>query len=230
MTCAVAVSQTTGPRTRRGPVAWLRAAVALVAMLALTLSFRALAQAPPQPSPVEVVGVAAWRGAETIALDYQLRVELPPAVEDAARRGVPLYFVASATLFKPRWYWRDKRVARERREWRLTFQPLTSTWRVSQGGLGQSHPTLDEALAMFTRSSGWRLADAAQAEADGKHYVEFEWTLDTTQLPRPLQIGVTGVGGSSEWALGVERTLKLEAAPAASAPTVNASPRAPETK
>jgi hypothetical protein len=223
MFCAVAVSQTTGPRTRRGPVAWLCAVL-------LMLAFSELAQAQLQPSPVDVVAVSATRGAEIIALDYQLRVELPPAVEEAARRGVPLYFVASATLFKPRWYWRDKRVARERREWRLTFQPLTSTWRVSQGGLGQSHATLDEALAMFTRSSGWRLADAALAEADGKHYVEFEWTLDTTQLPRPLQIGVTGVGGSSEWALGVERTLKLEAAPAAPAPSVNASPRTTEPK
>jgi hypothetical protein len=223
MFCAVAVSQTTGPRTRRGPVAWLCAVL-------LMLAFSELAQAQLQPSPVDVVGVSATRGAEIIALDYQLRVELPPAVEDAARRGVPLYFVASATLFKPRWYWRDKRIARERREWRLTFQPLTSTWRVSQGGLGQSHDTLADAMAMFTRSSGWRLADAAQAEADGKHYVEFEWTLDTTQLPRPLQIGVTGVGGSSEWALGVERTLKLEAAPAASAPSVNASPRTTEPK
>jgi hypothetical protein len=223
MFCAVAVSQTTGPRTRRGPVAWLCAVL-------LMLAFSELAQAQLQPSPVDVVAVSATRGAEIIALDYQLRVELPPAVEEAARRGVPLYFVASATLFKPRWYWRDKRVARERREWRLTFQPLTSTWRVSQGGLGQSHATLDEALAMFTRSSGWRLADAALAEADGKHYVEFEWTLDTTQLPRPLQIGVTGVGGSSEWALGVERTLKLESAPAAPAPSVNASPRTTEPK
>jgi hypothetical protein len=204
-------------------VAWLCAVL-------LMLAFSELAQAQLQPSPVDVVGVSATRGAEIIALDYQLRVELPPAVEDAARRGVPLYFVASATLFKPRWYWRDKRIARERREWRLTFQPLTSTWRVSQGGLGQSHDTLADAMAMFTRSSGWRLADAAQAEADGKHYVEFEWTLDTTQLPRPLQIGVTGVGGSSEWALGVERTLKLEAAPAASAPSVNASPRTTEPK
>jgi Domain of unknown function (DUF4390) len=223
MPCAVAVSHAIGPRTRRGPMAWLRA---VFAALSLMLSFSALAQTQSAPPPVEVVALAATRSAEAVSLDYQLRIDLPPVVEEAARRGVPLYFVVSATLFKPRWYWRDKRIARERREWRLTFQPLTSTWRVSQGGLGQSHESLAEALATFTRSTGWRLADPAQAEADGKHYVEFEWALDTTQLPRPLQIGVTGVGGSSEWALGVERTLKLEAAPAATPPQVNASPRA----
>ena len=60
--------------------------------------------------------------------------------------------------------------------------------------------------------------DAALAEADGKHYVEFEWVLDTSQLPRPLQIGVTGVGGGNDWAIGVERTMKVEAAVAPAVP------------
>ena len=229
MDCAVAVSQTTGPRVRRGP--WWRALAAVVVLL-LLLTCLCVAQA--QTAPIDVVGLSAQRGAEVVALDYQLRVELPPTVEEAARRGVPLYFVASAALYRPRWYWRDARIARERREWRLTFQPLTSTWRVSQGGLGQSHETLAEAMAVFTRSAGWRLAEAAQAEADGKHYVEFEWSLDTTQLPRPLQIGITGIGGvgGSDWSLRVERTLKLEAAPASAAlPPVSATPaRASEPK
>lgn len=224
MICAVAASHTTGPRMRRGPLAWLLVAFAVVLLLACGGRAQAQSQAPP----LEVVTLAATRGAEAVSLDYQLRVELPPVVEEAARRGVPLYFVASAALYRPRWYWRDARLARERREWRLTFQPLTSTWRVSQGGLGQSHDTLAEALATFTRSTAWRLADATQAEADGRHYVEFEWTLDTTQLPRPLQIGITGAG--SDWALRVERSMKLEAAPAASGPPVNASPRASEPR
>jgi len=225
MPCAVAVSQTTGPRTRRGPRAWLHVVLTWLLLLACAVVVQA------QPA-IDVVGLSATRSAEAVSLDYQLRVTLSPAVEEAARRGVPLYFTATATLWRPRWYWRDARIARERREWRLSFQPLTSTWRVSQGGLGQSHATLADAMAVFTRSTEWRLADAAQAEADGRHYVEFEWALDTTQLPRPLQIGVTGVGGGSDWALRVERTLKLEAAaappPAATVPVSAASK--PESK
>jgi Domain of unknown function (DUF4390) len=188
-------------------------------------------QAPVQPQPLppsaEIVNLSALRGGDTVAVDYQLRVNLPPAVEEAALRGVPLYFVATATLWRQRWYWRDERVARTRREWRLSFQPLTSSWRVSQGGLGQSHATLAEALATMTGTSGWRLADAAQAEADGRHYVEFEWALDTSQLPRPLQIGVTGVGGvggGNDWALGVERTVKL-AQKAAAPPSASPPPQ-----
>jgi hypothetical protein len=208
MSCAIADRHLPGPRNRGDRRAGLRALLALGLAVAV-----ATASAQPQAVPaVEVVSLAASRGAEIIEVDYQLRVTLPAAVEDAARRGVPLYFVASATLWKPRWYWRDDRIARVRREWRLTYQPLTSTWRVSQGGLGQSHDTLGEAMAVMTRAGGWRIADAAMAEADGRHYVEFEWLMDTTQLPRPLQIGVTGVGGGSDWSLGIERTLKLEAA------------------
>jgi Domain of unknown function (DUF4390) len=208
MSCAIADRHLPGPRNRGDRRAGLRALLALGLAVAV-----AAASAQPQAVPaVEVVSLAASRGAEIIEVDYQLRVTLPAAVEDAARRGVPLYFVASATLWKPRWYWRDDRIARVRREWRLTYQPLTSTWRVSQGGLGQSHDTLGEAMAVMTRAGGWRIADAAMAEADGQHYVEFEWLMDTTQLPRPLQIGVTGVGGGSDWSLGIERTLKLEAA------------------
>jgi hypothetical protein len=213
MFCALADCHLPGLRNRGGRRGGLRALLAWVlAMVVATAS--AQPATPLQPLPaIEVVSLAAVRDADTIAVDYQLRVNLPPVVEEAARRGVPLYFVASATLWKPRWYWRDDRIARVRREWRLTYQPLTSTWRVSQGGLGQSHDTLGEALAVMTRAGTWRVADASAAEADGRHYVEFEWALDATQLPRPLQIGVTGVGGSNEWSLGIERTLKLEAAP-----------------
>ncbi len=224
MPSAVADRHVSGPRASGRPWSLLRALVAAWALGCVAMAVTA--QQQPAPA-VEVVGLAATRSIDAIAVDYQLRVTLPPAVEDAARRGVPLYFAASATLWKPRWYWRDDRIARVRREWRLSFQPLTSTWRVSQGGLGQSHDNLADAMAMMTRAGGWRIADAAQAEADGRHYIEFEWVLDTTQLPRPLQIGVTGVGSGSDWALGVERTMKLEAA--ASAPAANGSART-ETK
>lgn len=210
MSSVVAACQATGLRAGRGLRGW-RLLVAL--LLGGWLALLALSAQPAQAQGVEVLGLAAQRGTESVELDYQLRVTLPRTVEEAALRGVPLYFTATATLWKPRWYWRDDRITRARREWRLAYQPLTSSWRVSQGGLGQSHASLAEALAIMLRSSGWRIADATQAEPDGRHYVEFEWQLDTTQLPRPLQIGLTGVGGGGDWNLGVERSVKVDARP-----------------
>ncbi len=169
--------------------------------------------AQPVDKAVDIQTLAITRSADAITAEYQLRVTLSRAVEDAALRGVPLYFRAEIDVYKTRWYWRDDRVARAAREWRLSYQPLTSTWRVSQAGLGQSYTTLAEALAAMTSASQWRIADASAAEADGRHYAEFSWRLDPSQLPRPLQIGlnnpVTGLGG--DWALAVERSVKLTA-------------------
>jgi hypothetical protein len=164
-----------------------------------------------QPS-ADLASIAVQRVDGALTLEFSVRLRLSRTVEEALQRGVPVYFVAEAELYRSRWYWRDDRIARARREWRLTYQPLTSSWRVSQGGLGQSHASLAEAMATMTRAGGWPIADVAAVEADGRHYVEFEWQLDTSQLPRPLQIGLTGVGGASEWALGVERSVKLDAA------------------
>jgi hypothetical protein len=197
-------------RRHEGPRA-TRALALLRARWAATLAFGlwlGLAQ-PAGAQGVEVLALAAVRSGDSVAVEYQLRAALPRAAEEAAQHGVPLYFAVRASLWRSRWYWRDERVARAVREWRLSYQPLTAAWRVSQGGLGQSYASLAEALDAVARSTGWRIADASQVDIDSRYYVEFEWVLDTSQLPRPLQIGLTGIGGANEWALGVERTVKL---------------------
>jgi hypothetical protein len=94
-----------------------------------------------------------------ISIEFAARLNLPRAVEDALQRGVPVYFVAEAQLLRSRWYWRDERVARVQRTWRVVYQPLTGTWRVGLGGLNQNHATLAEALAAASRSAGWKLAE-----------------------------------------------------------------------
>jgi hypothetical protein len=128
-------------------------------------------------------------------------------VEDAVQRGVPVYFVAEATVYRHRWYWRDQRVARTMRSWRLSYQPLSDTWRVSLGGLAQTHGTLADALAALSGAARWKVADHSQIDPDERYYVEFSYKLDTSQLPRPMQFGI---GGQADWSLGVERVLKVE--------------------
>jgi len=142
-----------------------------------------------------------------LTLDFNIRVELPRVVEDALQRGVPMYFVAEATVYRHRWYWRDERVARATRVWRLAWQPLTRSYRVSFGGLNQSFETLSEALAAVRGVAHWKIADAAQLDADSRYYVEFSYRLDTSALPRPMQIGLAG---QADWTLSVERTLRIE--------------------
>ena len=215
MPCHAAVCQLPGHRMTRRPqgafaVLWQlsRRGVQFLTLVCLWLT---LAAPTVQAQGVDVLDLKPRRDEAAVSLDYQLRVTLPHAVEDAALRGVPIYFSAEATLWRTRWYWRDERIARVHRDWRVSFQPLTSNWRVSQGGLGQSFSSLAEAMGAITGSIGWRVADARDVDSDSRHTIAFSWRLDTSQLPRPMQIGLTGLGGAGDWSVGVERTVKLAA-------------------
>ena len=155
---------------------------------------------------VELPTIVAKRQDGGVVLDFVANLTLSRPVEDALRRGVPVYFVAEATLKRPRWYWRDERVARVERSWRLSYQPLTSAWRVSLGAFSQSYPSLEEALTTITRIAHWRVADTGIDGSD-RYYIDFQFYLDSSQLPPPMRLDL---GAQSEWKLGVERTLPVE--------------------
>ena len=175
-----------------------------VALLAACLLW--LLAAPVRAQGVELLSLGTTRAEGALSLEFSARVTLPRAVEDALARGVPVYFVAEATLRRSRWYWRDERIARVSRSWRIAFQPLTGSWRVGLGGLSQTYATLTEALAAASGSAGWKLADLAQLDPDRDYYVEFEYRLDTSQLPGPMQFGL---GTQADWAVGVRRELRV---------------------
>ena len=159
---------------------------------------------------VELATLKTSRGDGCLNLEFVARVALPKSVEDALRSGVPIYFVAEAQLLRGRWYWRDERVSRVNRSWRVAYQPLTGAWRVGLGGLNQSYATLADALTAASSSSGWRLADLNQIDNDKAYSVEFSYRLDTAQLPGPMQLGL---GGQGDWAVGIERMLKVMPGP-----------------
>lgn len=159
---------------------------------------------------IEQAKVTLSRPEGAVALSFDIRMSLPNPVENALRHGVPIYFVAQATLYRQRWYWRDERVSRVSRTWRLAFQPLTNTWRVSLGGLSQGHGHLEEALAALSRSTQWRVAEPQLVDSNARHYVEFSYRLDTSQLPGPMQIGLVSQGDGP---LDIERTLRLDPSP-----------------
>jgi hypothetical protein len=181
--------------------------LALACLAALALLAAATPARAQAAEGVELTHLALQRLDVGLTLDFNVRVTLPRAVEDALQRGVPLYFVAEATLYRHRWYWRDLRVARASRSWRLSYQPLSDNWRVSLGGLAQSYPTLSDAITALSSAARWKIADNSQLDPDERYYVEFGYKLDTSQLPRPMQFGI---GGQGDWSLGVERTVRVE--------------------
>ena len=167
-----------------------------------------LAGAPPAAaSAAELTAFDLARDEEGVYLSYAVDFELGRSVDDALIKSVPLFFVAEAEIFRDRWYWRDLRVARAVRTWRIVYQPLTSTYRVTTiGGLSQTYATRAEAIASISRASRWKVAEPGQIEEGSRHYVEFQYRLDTTQLPRPMQIGISG---EPDWQLSVKRTLRI---------------------
>jgi hypothetical protein len=147
------------------------------------------------------------RDEDGVYLSYAVEFELGRGVDDALVKSVPLFFVAEVEIFRDRWYWRDRRVAHAVRTWRIVYQPLTSTYRVTTiGGLSQTYPTRAEAIASFGRGSRWKVAEPGQLEEGGRHYLEFQYRLDTTQLPRPMQIGISG---EPDWQLSVKRAQRI---------------------
>ena len=187
-----------GP-TRLVPVRWL---LGVWAATLLAWAGGALAQG------VELATLKAQRQDGALEIEFAVRVSLPKGVEDALGKGVPVYFVAEAALYRSRWYWRDERIARVRRSWRLAYQPLTGSWRVGLGALNQTYATLGEALLAASRSAGWGLAELNQIDPDKTHYVQFSYRLDTSQLPSPVQFGLAA--GQGEWNVGVACVLQLE--------------------
>lgn len=156
---------------------------------------------------IELVRLDLVRAEQALQLEFDARFDLPAGVEDALQKGVALHFLASCEVMRGRWYWRDKRLATASRSWRLTYQPLTFSYRVSLGGLSQTFLTLREALRAVQRLSQWRIAEGDAA--DDADYVDFSYRLDVDQLPRPLLITL---GDQPDWSLRVERTMPVPSA------------------
>jgi hypothetical protein len=180
------------------------AAAALLASMLLCLA--ALWAPCARAAEPEIMNFELMRSDEGLLLNYAVNLELSHSVEEALSKAVPLFFVAEADVFRNRFYWRDQRVASAVRIWRIVYQPLTATYRVTFLGLSQNYATKEEAFAAISRGARWKIAEPAQIEEGSRHYVEFNFRLDTSLLPRPLQIGI---GGQADWSMSVQRTQKI---------------------
>lgn len=189
---------------------WLRGMAAVLAWLA----FAPLTWAQNQ---VALTSLQTERNDDVYQISAQFDLELSNTVQEALLKGIPVYFVVDAKVYRDRWYWSDKLVATAQRHIRISYQPLTRRWRMQvasqpivQSGLGvslmQTYDSLEEVMVNLRRLNRWKFADAAQIETGAGHRLEFAFYLDLSQLPRPLQMGATG---QSEWELAVNKSLRL---------------------
>ena len=210
---AAPVEHAARPRARRRPRPLPALGRALSRFAALILAFAVVfvglaagARNAFAADQVELTTLDLTRDEDGVFLNYAVDLQLSRSVEDALNKAVPLYFVVEAQVYRDRWYWRDRRVADAVRVWRIVYQPLTSSYRITFGALSQTYATRAEALAAISRAARWKIAEPGQIDEGSRHYVEFAFKLDTSLLPRPMQIGVAG---QPDWQLSVTRTLRL---------------------
>lgn len=203
--------------TNKRPSGWagLLAAVLLCWLQAWTPAVAANASAAESGSRPTLT---LERSDSSLLLSVQLKFELPVVVEDALYKGIPIYFVAQSELLRERWYWTSKTIATAQRRMRLAYHPLTRRWRLTIGAadmnettqgltLGQSFESLDDAMAVVRRISRWKIAEVQDLPSGNKYLVDFSFELDTSQLPRPLQIGTLG---QSDWMIELRQSQPLD--------------------
>ena len=157
-----------------------------------------------------VAGAGAWadtiplRAAELKAeedgyvLNAEFDVAINPTLEEALQRGIPLYFVLEFELLRPRWYWLDEKVIASSTVYRVAWDALTRSYRVSSGLLRLNFNTLDEVQRFLSRVTGRQVARRDQLTPGARYEAAVRLLLDVNQLPKPLQVNALT---SREWTL-----------------------------
>lgn len=128
--------------------------------------------------------------------------ELTRALEDALRRGVPLYFTTEVLLTRPRWYWFDEKAVRTSQTLRVSYNVLTQHYNVAaDGNLQQSFRLLEDALALVRRPPRWLIADRSALKSGEMYNIAIRMGLDVTRLPKPFQVHALN---SSDWRFASE--------------------------
>lgn len=201
-------------RCLKNPFGWFECWAHACRLVGLTLLMLVMTQGARAAS-LEALRVE--RTDDGLYLTANLDFTLSPVVEDALQKGIPVHFVVEADVRRERWYWSDQTLASARRYFRVAYQPLTRRWRLnvsseplSDTGLGvsltQNFDSLDEVLAAVRRLRRWRIAGAGELEGGGRLQLWFQFRLDSSQLPRALQLGSVG---QSDWMVSIERRIDL---------------------
>ena len=206
--------------TRSFKSAALEAVALLLVAVCLCLAWAPAASAA---APTEITQLRTERAEDGVYLSAVVRFDVPPVVEDALLKGIAIYFVVEADVYRDRWYWTDLRVASAARTLRLAYQPLTGRWRVNivsglitsssglRATLSQNYETLPEALSAIQRVSHWKIADTSEVEPGEQYMLNLNFWLDLSQLPRPFQIGVAG---QRDWTISAQLKDRLRLTPA----------------
>jgi hypothetical protein len=167
---------------------------------------RALVLAVLLHTPAHAEGIHV-KSAELIAseagysLEANYEITLSHTLEEALLRGLTLPFVIDFELTYPRWWtlnlW-NRTMVEFRQQHRLSYNALTRQYRVSFGNLHQNFDVLEEALGVIGRVRQSVVFGRDDVSPDGAYIAALRLRMETSQLPKPLQIDALG---SRDWNL-----------------------------
>jgi hypothetical protein len=135
------------------------------------------------------------------ALEANYEIGLSATLEEALVRGLALNFATDFEVVVPRWWtlslW-NRTVSEAQVRHKLSYNALTRQYRLSFGSLHQGFDTLAEALAVLGRVRLPHAVRDAELEPGMVYEAALRLRLDTSLLPKPLQIDALG---SREWNL-----------------------------
>lgn len=131
-------------------------------------------------------------------VDADIEVAINPTLEEALAKGVTLYFVAEFELVRPRSYWFGETLASLQQQFRLRHNALTRQYQLSSGIAHRNLDSLDEVRQALGQIRGWKVADRAVLKKGQTYRAGLSMRLDTSRLPKPLQLSTMG---SREWNL-----------------------------
>lgn len=146
---------------------------------------------------VEIRNPSVENSDEGYLLSLSFSFDLPRALDDALRRGIPLYFTTEVQVSRPRWYWFDEKTSTVSQTTRINYNVLTQQYRVSLsgGGLQQNFASLDDAMAVLRRQR-LLIAEKGVLKPGEVYEVMVRMGLDTARLPKPFQVHALN---SSDW-------------------------------
>lgn len=137
-------------------------------------------------------------GNEGYELDAQFVISPNRTLEDALQKGVALHFVVELEITKPRSWWFDEDIGEAVRRMKIYYNLLLRRYVVDAGYVTKTAPTLEEALTILGRVEGWQVLERGALKPRQRYNARIRLRIDTTQLPKPLQIAVLG---GSKWEL-----------------------------
>jgi hypothetical protein len=125
-------------------------------------------------------------------------IQLTPRLEESLRKGVTFSFVQMFEAVRPRDYWFPENIAVLKRTLRLSYNALLQHYQIQRDAHTETHDGLADALEAVGSFADWPVLDNTQINKKRLYRARVRMLLDTSQLPKPLQMNAFA---SARWDL-----------------------------